>query len=152
MVSLNGFNAADVEPSKAFDALPAGEYTAIITESAMNPTKAGTGEYLKLTFEIVDGEHKGRKLWENLNLDNPSKQAVEIAKANLSAICRAIGVLNPGDSTSLHNLPLTVVVRQEKDKDSSEIRNRIKGYKAREARAAAPVAAGGPAPWKQKAS
>ena len=42
----------------------------------MKATKAGTGQYLQLGFQILDGPHKGRKLWARLNLDNPVRPIV----------------------------------------------------------------------------
>ena len=36
MASLNGFNASDVDPAADFEAIPPGQYTAIITESALS--------------------------------------------------------------------------------------------------------------------
>ena len=53
MVALN-FNANDVDPKKAFAPLPAGDYMALITESEMKTTNAGTGEYLKLKLEMKE--------------------------------------------------------------------------------------------------
>src|SRR5262245_6505451 len=105
MADLSGFDAAKVEPTNLLDPLPAGKYPAVITESEMKPNKAGTGSYLQLTFEVLDGAFKGRKLWSRLNLDNPNAQAVQIAKAELSALCRAVNVMAPNDSADLHDLP-----------------------------------------------
>ena len=34
--------------------------------------------------------------------------AVKIARAELSAICRAVGVMAPNDSVELHDLPLVM--------------------------------------------
>ena len=111
MANLNGFNANNVKPSQSFDPLPAGKYLATITASEMLPTNNGNGQFLKLEFVVAEGEHKGRKLWSRLNLNNPSAQAVEIAQRQLSAICHAVGVLEPRDSVDLHNLPLMVKVK-----------------------------------------
>ena len=130
MSTLN-FNAADVEPSTGFDAIPAGKYQVIINESEMKPTKTGNGQYLWIEFEVISGEYKGRKLWTRLNLENPNPDAVRMARADLSAICRAVNVLNPHDSVELHNLPLTVTVRCRKNQDD-ELVNEIKGYGPRE--------------------
>jgi hypothetical protein len=132
MANLSGFNANDVEPAVEFAAIPAGKYVAVITHSEHKDTKAGDGAYLELVFEIVEGEHKGRKVWARLNLENPNPVAVKIARAELSAICRAIGVLTPKDSVELHNLPLLVTVKQKADQDG-EIRNEVRGYAKREA-------------------
>lgn len=128
MADLRGFDANQVEPSSDFEPVPAGKYLAVITESEMKPNKAGTGHYLQLTFAIIEGEYKGRFLWARLNLDNPNAVAVQIAKAELSAVCRAVGVLAPTDSTDLHDLPLVIHVKCKKRPDTGEIANEVKGY------------------------
>ncbi len=130
MSTLN-FNANEIEPSVGFEAIPAGKYQAVITDSEMKPTRTGNGQYLQLEFEIIDGNYKGRKLWSRLNLENPNADAVRMARADLSAICRAVNVLQPRDSVELHNLPLTITVRCRKNQDD-EIVNDIKGYGPRE--------------------
>ena len=58
------FDANDVDPRQAFELLPVGWYTAMITGSEMKATKAGDGEYLNLTIQIVEGEYEGRLVWE----------------------------------------------------------------------------------------
>jgi hypothetical protein len=151
MANLYGFDASKVEPSATFEPLPAGKYLAAITESEMKPTKAGTGQFLQLTFQILEGPHKGRFVWSRLNLDNPNATAVQIAQAELSAICRAVGVLAPRDSVDLHNLPLVISVRCKKRVDTGEITNEIGGYSKKES-PAVPASAANPAappPWKR---
>ena len=135
MADLNGFNAHDVEPQAEFEPIPAGRYLAIISDSAMKPTKSGGGSYLELTFEIIDGPYKGRKVWSRLNLNNSSQQAVQIARGELSAICRAVGVMQPRDSVELHNIPLTVTVKLKKRDDNGELTNEVKGYAKKDAAA-----------------
>lgn len=110
-MNLQGFNAQEVEPQSSFDPIPAGEYAAMITDSEMKPTKNGAGEYLQLVFDICDGEHEGRKVFARLNLNNPNQTAVEIAQRELSAICHAVGVLTPNDSSDLHDKPMTIKVK-----------------------------------------
>ena len=127
MAMLN-FNAASVAPATAFEAIPAGNYAAIITESAMKPTKRGDGEYLQLTLQIIDGEHSGRKLFDRLNLNNPNATAVDIAQRTLSAICHAVGVMTPQDSAELHDIPMQVKVGVEKNASDGTNSNVIKGY------------------------
>ena len=56
MVNLNGFDANTVEPNADFEPIPAGKYLAAITDSVMKPTKSGNGNYLELTFQILEGE------------------------------------------------------------------------------------------------
>lgn len=148
MASLAGFDANKVEPKTEFKPIPAGDYKLAITASEMKPTKAGTGTFLALEFTVLDGEAKGRKLYANLNMANPNAQAVEIAKAELSAICRAVNVMTPNDSAELHNRPLIATVGLEKRKDTNEMQNRIKNYKSLASASAAPApVAAGSAPW-----
>ena len=153
MADLRGFDANNVEPAGDFEPIPAGKYLAVITESGMKPTKAGTGSYLQLTFQVIDGEYRNRLLWARLNLDNPNDTARKIAQGELSAICRAVGVLSPNDSVELHNLPLVINVRCKKRNDTGEIVNEVKGYAKKET-PAAPAAGNGPPakttpPWKR---
>ena len=150
MVSLNGFDANEVEPTTDFDPVPAGKYVAVITDSEMKPTKSGTGSYLELTFQVIEGEFKNRMLWSRLNLDNPNATAVQIARGELSSLCRAVGVMAPNDSVDLHNLPLVVTVKCKKREDTGEIVNEIKGYGKREAAAGQTAQAESHvAPWKR---
>ena len=131
MANLDGFNAHDVEPNTAFEPIPAGKYLAAIIASETKQTKSGGGSYLELTFSILDGEYKGRQLWSRLNLSNPNATAVKIARGDLSAICRAINVMQPKDSVDLHNLPLVINVKLKKRTDNDELTNEIKGYESR---------------------
>lgn len=150
MANLDGFDATTVDPMVAYDPIPAGDYLAVITASNMKRTKSGNGQYLELTFQLLDGEYKGRTLWARLNLDNPNATAVKIARAELSAICRAVGVMSPRDSSELHNLPLMIKVRLRSRDDNGEMTNEIKGYAARSAAAntTPPTAMKAP-PWKR---
>jgi len=127
--NLSGFNAGEIEPSLGFEIIPGGDYVAVIVESEIKATRAGDGSYLALTFQILEGSAKGRKLWANLNLENKNPTAVNIAKAELSAICRAVGILTPKDSAELHNKPLTLKVGVKPDQNGEE-RNVIRAYKA----------------------
>jgi len=111
----NGFDATGIEPTTDFEVIPAGRYTAEITNSEMRPNSKQTGEYLWLEFTVLDGPFGGRKLWAQLNLDNPSQQAVEIAQRELSAICHAVGKLRVQDSIELHGIPMEIGVKIKND-------------------------------------
>lgn len=156
MASLNGFNANEVDPNVAFEPLPPGEYLAVIVASEMKATKVGSGEYLQLELEVIDGAQKGRKVWDRLMLKHSNSQTVSIAKGTLSALCRAVGVMVPKDSSELHNLPVVVKVATKKRDDTGELTNVVKGYVKKGG--ASPVAArpaaattgpGSTPPWKR---
>lgn len=153
MADLSGFDANQVEPTGDFEPIPAGKYPAVITDSETKENKAGTGSYLQLTFQITEGDYAGRLQWTRLNLDNPNATAVQIARAELAAICRAVGVLKPTDSCDLHDLPLIIHVKCRKRDDNGEIVNEIKGFSKRDqptpaVPAAAPTNRSTP-PWKR---
>jgi hypothetical protein len=152
MADLRGFDANQVEPTSEFDPIPTGKYLAVITDSETKANKAGTGQYLLLTFQILDGPHKNRKLWSRLNIDHPNAQAVQIARAELSAVCRAVGVLAPNDSLELHDLPLVIHVKVVKRADTGELTNEIKGFSKKEAPAPAQngaATANATPPWRR---
>lgn len=130
MAAIHGgeFDSTTTDPRISFDAIPAGKYQAVIIASEEKPTKAGNGSYLELTLEIIDGEFAKRRVWDRLNLNNPNDQAVGIARATLSAICRAVNVPKLRDSAQLHDLPMTIRVIQKKNEQSGEMGNEIKGY------------------------
>ena len=155
MGNLLDLDMNNVEEQREFKALPAGAYVAIATESEKKVTKAGTGHYLQFTFEIIDGQYKGRKLWSRMNLWNPNQTAVSIAKREFKAFYTALGMTDlPADSSDLHNRPVTIEVGIEID-DRKRENNVIKGYtpasgakpvaQAKPAQAAS--ASSAPAPW-----
>ncbi|MEX0654444.1 MAG: DUF669 domain-containing protein [Phycisphaeraceae bacterium] len=153
MANLNGFDANQVEPTASFDPLPAGKYLAAITNSQQKPTKNGDGSYLELEFTVLDGDYKDRKVWDRLCISHPNAMTVKIARGNLSAICRAVGVMQPRDSVELHNIPLLITVKCKKRTDTGELTNEVKGYEAKAAATApapqqAPVHSNTP-PWKR---
>jgi len=138
MANLNGFNAHEVEPTSNFEPLPAGKYLAAITDSEMKATKAGDGSYLQLEFTVLEGAYKGRRAWDRLCINHPNDMTQKIARGSLSAICRAVGVMQPKDSVELHNIPLIITVKLKKREDTGEMTNEIKGYEGKAAAAGRP--------------
>lgn len=113
------FNSDEYEPTTDYAILEPGKYPVAIEESSVQTTKSGNGHYLKLALRVIDGKYKGAILFDNLNIDNPSNQAVEIAKRTLSAICRALSL--PGgrisDSAQLVGGKLTAHVKFKDEKN-----------------------------------
>jgi hypothetical protein len=131
MAFLGGtFDATQIQPNQPFEVLPAGDYKCIITESEMADTKTG-GQMLKLTLQVIEGEHTNRMLFDRLNLVNNNPKAVEIAQRTLSSICHAVGKYQVSDSSELHNLPLiaSVKIRPASADGQYGPQNDIKGYK-----------------------
>ena len=132
MSNLSGynFNAEEVEPSSSFDPIPSGWYQAIISNSEMKETRDGYGEYLSLTLQIIEGQYENRLVFARLNLKNANDKAVDIARKDLAAICRAVGVMSPQASEELHDIPLMIKVKVRPASGDYEASNDIGGYKA----------------------
>lgn len=123
------FNAGEVEPNTPFEAIPAGDYVVVIVDSNVKPTASGEGQLLELRLQVLRGDFKGRLLFDRLNLVNPSDKAVQIARATLSSICRAVDVMTPNDSSDMHDKPLIATVRRDISTYNGELANEVKGYK-----------------------
>lgn len=135
------------------DVMPAGNYKATIVESEKKENKKGTGFYIRLVIEILDGDHKGRKLFEILNLWHENPQTTRIAMAELTQLCNACGGDRPKGTEQLHGIPFMVKVGQRRREDTQEMQNSIRGFfKIGEEPKAAATAEGGAdtkAPWKK---
>ena len=122
------FDSSTVEPQATMGVIPAGQYTAHITDSDIVDLSSGNGQGLKLTFEVIDGQFKGRKVWEHLNVVHNNEQAQGIAQSQLSAICRATGVTKLEDTASLHFKPIKITVAIKPASGQYKEGNTIKGY------------------------
>lgn len=145
MSSLS-FDASTVAPSTGFDPLPAGDYTVIAESAELKPTKNGNGKYIEVVFVVVSDNGKGRKLWNRITFENPSEKAQSIGRAQLSALCRAVGVMNLNDTAQLLNRPCLVTVGHERRDDNGELQNVIKKYHIPAGNVAGAVVAGSSKP------
>jgi len=93
--------------------LPDGWYVMAITDMEVKANNnKDSGHNLALVYGVQDGEFKGRKLFENLNLwHTASTAAVEIAEKQLSSIGHSVGVTSGNDLALLGNKPMLVEVR-----------------------------------------
>jgi hypothetical protein len=139
-----------------FTPLPDGWYTASITEAGLQQTKAGTGQYIKVRYDITGPTHQGRVVFGNLNIRNPNPKAQEIGRQQLGDLMRAIGLAKVTDTDELigGQCQIKLTTRHQEGYEPS---NDIKGWKAIEGgtmpkpAAAAPAqASAGSPPWARK--
>lgn len=131
MAQLN-FDATTVAPDEGrdFAALPAGDYPVLIEASEVKENQKRTGFYLELTHQVIDGPHKGRKLFDTITMTNrTSADAERIGRAQLSALCHAVGILRVQDSAELHNRPYLASVKIEPAKGEYAARNKVTARK-----------------------
>lgn len=93
--------------------LPEGEYNVSITSSENKAAKSGNGSYIALQYKVFDGEHEGRVLFVNLNINNSSQEAVDIAYTELTSIQHATGKLTISDTIELHGVPFTITTKNK---------------------------------------
>lgn len=163
MVSLGAvINVSELpESSGSFDPLPAGQYAACCIEAEAKDTKAGTGQYIRLTWEVLDEPYAGRRIWQNLNVRNPNPTAQEIGMKQLGEVCRAMGLVQIQDTDEFigGNAILKLKIRKSEEYGDS---NDVLSVRAMEGSAApapaaaspgkkAPAAKSATPPWGKKA-
>lgn len=126
------FNINNVEKRENnFELLPAGTYTAQVTESELVPLNSGNGTALKLTITILQQGYNGRKVFARLNVRHNNPEAERIANQQLRELCEAVGVVALQDTVELHNKPMQVRLKIREDKTGQyEPQNEVAGFKA----------------------
>ena len=117
-----------------FGLLPKGWYRAMVTKSEGRDTRAGDGRMLALTFDLIDGPNKGRKIWCNYNVQNKNPEAVRIALSDLKALCEATNNNRPfeyeGDfHKAIVDKCLQIKLGHRHDNFKDEMVNNIVDYK-----------------------
>ena len=82
-------NLENVEAQGSFECVPAGDYVLNVEDAEVRETKAGTGEYISVQFNIIKGEYEGRKIFTMFNIKNPNQKAVDIGLSQLKSLLLA---------------------------------------------------------------
>jgi hypothetical protein len=137
-----GFDVADVTPDSGapaggnYDPIPEGEYHLKAIDAEERPTSRGDGSYIKVKFEVLKGEHAGRWLWQNFNINNPSPRAQQIGRQQLVAWAAACGRPEADDTDKLLERPFRADVMIEKGNAGYKDSNRIRAFLFEQAGAA----------------
>jgi hypothetical protein len=144
------FSTEGVERTGTFQPLPQGDYPAVITMTEWKASKNNPDgpKYLELSITVIDGEYKGRKLTDRLNLNHPNAMTQKIAKGTLAAILDSIGLVAINNTAEICNKPLIVFVKIKPEDAQYSASNEVKGYKAMAS--SAPAVAAPPAPASEK--
>lgn len=109
--------------------MPAGWYPVAVDETEMKPTANGDGAYLNARLTVLDGPHKGSKVWHRFNIKNASEKAVEIGYKQLSALMHAVGVIKMEATEQLHNKPLFVKLKFVPAEGQYDSKNEITAFR-----------------------
>lgn len=113
-----------------YDPLPAGWYNANITAAELKPTKDGSGQYIKVRYDITGPSHQGRVVFGNLNIKNASAKAEEIGRTELGNLMRAIGLAKVTDTDQLIGGSLSIKLDVRAATEQYAAQNEVKGFKA----------------------
>jgi hypothetical protein len=131
MAQLDETFSADTLPvsDRNFEPLPAGWYTAVVNAADIKVTKAGTGKYIAVRYDITGPTHQGRVVFGNLNIKNPNPTAEKIGREQLGEIMRAIGLATVQDTDQLigGQLQIKLEIRESEQYGAS---NDVKGFKS----------------------
>lgn len=157
--SVNDLPQADND----FSPLPAGWYQVHITGAELRNTKAGTGAYIAVRYDVLGPTHQGRVVFGNLNIRNPNPKAEEIGRQQLGSLMRAIGLAQVSDTDQLIGGQLMIKLAIRPADGQYEASNDVKDFKAVGGAAAAaagsmasnnapaaPAAASAAPPWARK--
>jgi hypothetical protein len=78
-------------PDSNFAPLPAGDYQMMVVNDEEKTSAAGT-RYVSWTLEVISGEYKGRKIWENLNLYHEKPDVRNISLTRVKSVAIAVGI------------------------------------------------------------
>ena len=124
------FDATNIDlelPSQDFSALPPGDYPMMVVASENKEAQSGN-KYLDLTLEVIEGQYKGRKIWQKIHLENSAK-AVAISKREMGSLCAAINVNGFDESSDVHNQPIIGAVIIEKGRNGYKDSNKCSIFK-----------------------
>ena len=135
------FNAADYEPRGEMSAVPAGKYRCRIEDTERKDTKPDPknpnkpeAQYLQITHVITEGEYKGRKIFDRLNLwiaqggqwVRRTDEAGTIAGQTMSELLSALGMATIRNHEELRGKSVVVKVKVKKSEefgDSNVVQN-----------------------------
>lgn len=130
---MSYFDPATVQDTE-FEMIPSGWQRIMLDSAEGKDTKAGTGRYIAVTMHVVGGHHDGRRLFDNLNVKNPSEMAQKIGLSQLKKLLAACGhtevVETEGELLALlRDRILYAEITTEKGSDG-KTRNKVKRYAA----------------------
>lgn len=124
------FDSQSVEPHEARGGvMPAGTYSLEVVDAEVKPTKKGDGTLLAISFAVIDPEQFAkRRVFENLCIQHPNPQTEQIAQGKLSALCRAVGIVQLDDTDQLLGRVVRARVKIRPAQGQYEEQNEIAAY------------------------
>lgn len=123
------YDAGEYQQASVYEPIPAGWYEAVIASADLRDTRSGTGQYIRVRFDITGPTHAGRVVFANLNIRNANPRAEEIGRQQLGALICALGLSRVSDTDQLVGGSLSIRLT-ESTRDDGTPDNEVRGYKA----------------------
>lgn len=108
--------------------LPPGEYVVeIVAEQENQPLRNGSGTALVFEYQIRDGQFRGQRIRDWLNVGHSNQNARELAQRRIKAIGEAVGLPVFNDTRQLFNRPFLIAVSCQEYQGRQ--RNQIDDYR-----------------------
>ena len=98
----DGFDTDSVPAQTNF--LPPGKYPCLVEDAELKENSKGTGLYVKLVLSILEGPHKNRKFFCNINIKHSeSQECVDIGLRTLASLGKALGLSSVTNLNQVRN-------------------------------------------------
>ena len=123
---------SEISEKSDFELLQPGMQQVAILHTEMCDNRQGTGQYLKVEFEVTSGPYAGRKLWDNLSIIHENNRAQNIARQQFRQLCLACGIEDEvvSETSGLHGVEINVLVDIEPGSGGYKDKNIITQYHA----------------------
>jgi hypothetical protein len=119
---------ADYEAPQDFAIIPEGTEVRLKCTDAVDKETSSGGEMVAATFVVVEGEHKGRKIWTNFNTVNKSEKAQNFGRRMIAGWARACGKPNARSTDELLEKPFWAKLGVEKGTGQYKDKNTIASF------------------------
>ena len=113
----------------SFEPLPEGWHEVEI-EKIETKTSAKGNDYLAFTLSVIEGEHIGRKAWDNFHLWHPSTAAVETSQRRIGSLFKAAGFASMGQTDDLLGKLVQVRLGIRAEDSQYRAQNEVKDYRS----------------------
>lgn len=116
---------AQLPQENNYNALPAGQYIAIIKKAELKDNSKKTGQIIKIQYQVIDGQFKGKSFFDSLNISNPNETAVEIGLSRLNSILTIGGLNELHDTDDLVRANIIVLATLIVENDNGNEKNKL---------------------------
>lgn len=108
--------------------LAEGWYTAMISNVELKDTKAGTGKYLAVRFDITGPTSQGRVVFTNITVVNPSEKAERIGREQIGKIMGILKLKEAANSDVFVGHAIGIKLSIKRSEEWGD-RNEVREYK-----------------------